>query len=305
MVAVAVAATAALPLAVHAGVHIPPDPTILAAVRSGAPVPRIATPVPAAWGPGWLDNWDRTQWAESRMGYPSHSARYGVANISHVVGILPLRYVLVAGAFREQFGPAASVAWRRLGLTHVVLGMTTTTEDAATASASVEGGRKVMEEPEWRTSVWEVPHRPWISFAPGAIQTRSIEESLDRLIESMAAGQPEVVLEGEPPDAYGEGRILSSDRGQEWVRVEATTDRPGLLVLNEAWSPGWESRIDGVPVRVLPADVLVRAVAWPAGHHVLEMRYEPKEARLGVWMSLVGAFVVLAMTVVNAVAGRW
>jgi uncharacterized membrane protein YfhO len=85
--------------------------------------------------------------------------------------------------------------------------------------------------------------------------------------------------------------------------VEAESGGPGLLVMNEAWAPGWKATIDGVPAAVLPADVMARAVAWPAGLHTLEMWYEAPGLRLGQWISALGA-LALAGLLLFAVSWR-
>jgi hypothetical protein len=54
------------------------------------------------------------------------------------------------------------------------------------------------------------------------------------------------------------------------------------MAVNEAWAPGWKAHLDGAPAAILPADALVRAVAWPPGRHLLEMRYQPWEASAGL-----------------------
>ncbi|MGH2537927.1 MAG: YfhO family protein [Candidatus Promineifilaceae bacterium] len=95
------------------------------------------------------------------------------------------------------------------------------------------------------------------------------------------------VVEGEPPAAYGAGRgetrILSYM--PERISLEVKTDRPGLLVLTDAYYPGWEAELDGAPVPIYPADVLFRALVVPAGSHTLELAYRPASVRLGMMVS--------------------
>jgi uncharacterized membrane protein YfhO len=74
-------------------------------------------------------------------------------------------------------------------------------------------------------------------------------------------------------------------------------DAPGeaVLVVNDAFWPGWEATIDGAPAPILAADGFVRAVRWPPGRHRLEMRYQPPELARGLLLSLAGlAAVALA-----------
>ncbi len=65
------------------------------------------------------------------------------------------------------------------------------------------------------------------------------------------------------------------------------TDRAGWVVLADTWYPGWRAQVDGRPVPVLVADTVFRAVAVPAGGHVIRMVYRPFSFYLGVGTSLV------------------
>jgi uncharacterized protein (TIGR03382 family) len=61
----------------------------------------------------------------------------------------------------------------------------------------------------------------------------------------------------------------------------------------DAFWPGWKARLDGRPVPIQRADLLVRAVAWPGGRHLLEMAYQPAEISVGI--SITAAASLLAM----------
>jgi hypothetical protein len=59
------------------------------------------------------------------------------------------------------------------------------------------------------------------------------------------------------------------------VLIEVDTDRPGILVLHDLYYPGWTVSVDGQAQSVLRANLLFRGVEVPAGHHVVEFRFEP------------------------------
>ncbi len=68
-----------------------------------------------------------------------------------------------------------------------------------------------------------------------------------------------------------------------------------MLVLADAWFPGWKAALDGIPTKILRGDLLVRAVPIPAGQHQVVFRYDPLSFRLGAKVSgvaLVMAFLV-------------
>ena len=302
--AVATAALGAAPFALYSGSRVERDDSLLGPVRASDPFARISVPFGLKRGPASLDHWARLEWMEARMGMPSHSVLARVGNLDAYSGVLPVRYILVAGAFADHFGAARLQAFRRLGLTHVVLGEPADEQEAGLARSAVEGARLLRQDREWGASVWEVPHGAWGFFAPGAFAAAGQAEAVHTLVDLVASGRQEVVVEGPLPSAFSRGRILSSSREAERVHVEAESGGPGLLVLNEAWAPGWKATIDGVPTAVLPADVMARAVAWPAGRHALEMWYEAPGLKLGLWLSALGALALAGLLVFAATRGR-
>jgi hypothetical protein len=176
-------------------------------------------------------------------------------------------------------------------------------EVAATAS---DGGTVVLENFELGFVAWSVPHRPWATFADRVTLVSREKEALDTLIKTLARGESTVVLEGAPPPkALGAGKILNVERSSNRLRIEAISDNDGVLVVNDSYWPGWQAKIDGADVPIWPADFLVRAVPWPSGKHVLEMRYAPIEIRIGSFVSLAGAIALAALLATEWYSCRW
>jgi len=89
----------------------------------------------------------------------------------------------------------------------------------------------------------------------------------------------------------------------EHVRI--ATQGAGYLVLTDAWYPGWAATLDGVPVPILRADLMFRAVWVPAGAHTVEFRFEPDSVRAGLWISGAAWAALLALFAAGAyAAGR-
>ena len=72
----------------------------------------------------------------------------------------------------------------------------------------------------------------------------------------------------------------------EEVRLRAQLDRPGYLVLTDAYYPGWVAEVDGQPAPISRADLYFRAVPLPAGDHQVTFRFEPASVRLGLGTGL-------------------
>jgi hypothetical protein len=123
----------------------------------------------------------------------------------------------------------------------------------------------------------------------------------------------EVLLETEPgmgdrPDAAsaaatpGDARVL----GYRNERVDIETETAGrrLLVLTDAWFPGWTATIDGRNVPILRADVAFRAVSVPAGRHLVAFEYRPASVRTGAWISAFALATAVLTTLVGLVRRR-
>jgi hypothetical protein len=290
---------AAAPFALHAGARGAIEERPLQALRALGGLPRIAVAAQAAVKKVEVD-FDEAEWLEavqSRMGEASFNVSGRIDQVATYTGLEPRRHAAVAGVLRREFGPAHWAAWRRFSLSHVVVneGAAFEPEQAMLARLATQGGLPVLEDP-WGFTVWQVPHRPWAFFAERAVSVGSEEEARRAMVELMGAPDGrEVVLEGPIPASLSTGRVLAAERGPESLRIEAEADGDGLLVVNDAFWPGWEATVDGRPVAILPADGLVRAVPWPRGRHVLAMRYAPPEVRAGWLVSAVGGAGLLAL----------
>ena len=107
-----------------------------------------------------------------------------------------------------------------------------------------------------------------------------------------------VILEKEGPTLSGQVDPVPTVRVVEYqpeqVVVEVLSRHDGMLVLADAWFPGWKAAVDGVDAQILRADMLLRAVPVPPGHHQVVFRYAPLSFRLGLMIS--GSALVIAVS---------
>lgn len=115
---------------------------------------------------------------------------------------------------------------------------------------------------------------------------RAFDPATQALLERECAGCPT----GEPGPA---GVVLRSDRGSASMTLDVTASRPALLVLSQAWLPGWSASVSGRPAPVLRADGVLQGVPVPAGNHRVVLRYVPPGFRLGATISLVTLLLAL------------
>jgi hypothetical protein len=194
-----------------------------------------------------------------------------------------MRRWLLGEALGNDIGRAA----RRYSVTHLVLppGAAGTNPEFA---RSVEGGRLAIIDPRTGYEFWAIPHREWAVFPAEAIAVPGIEAALDAIVRLQREGRRTAVVEAEGEIPTAPGRILEVSRGLEQVRLVAEAEADAVLIVNDAFWPGWRAFIDDAEVPIFAADVLVRAVPWPAGRHALVMRYDPPEVRRGVLLSAAG-----------------
>lgn len=108
----------------------------------------------------------------------------------------------------------------------------------------------------------------------------------------------EVLIAGGTPAGNASGF-----RGRAWVVeeransvvVDLEVDRPGRLVLLEAFASGWRATVDGNPRSIERANALFRSVAVPAGRHRVRFAYRPTSVMLGAVFSCLGLLVAVAL----------
>jgi len=83
------------------------------------------------------------------------------------------------------------------------------------------------------------------------------------------------------------------------VTIEADSPTAGILVLSDAWYPGWRVTVDGNPAPLLRADYALRGVALPPGKHTVEFTFRSRPAQLGLLLSAVGVLCLLGLAAIG------
>ena len=99
----------------------------------------------------------------------------------------------------------------------------------------------------------------------------------------------------EPEATGGEGTARITTFTRNTVVVEVDAPAKALLVLAEAWYPGWRARIDGHEQTVMPANGWMRAVSVPAGKTRVEFFYRPTRFFIGLICSCSTALLLAWM----------
>ena len=164
-----------------------------------------------------------------------------------------------------------------------------------------------VHEPAWdpQLGVWENPHvlAARLRRAP---RDRAARRRRRRRARSCTLDpRADVILDAAPtpppaPSASGAiepARVVALERKRVVVEAEAAT--AGVLVLSDAWYPGWRVTVDGKPAPLLRADYALRGVALSAGRHVVEFTFRSRPAALGLALSAVGLLGLLAFAAIG------
>ncbi len=206
-------------------------------------------------------------------------------------GLQPSAFTRLTGVVRG-LDREAQLRLLRLGaITHVV-------------ALHAEGFEDLVPAGTWETllvdplRVFRVPDPLPRARVVGGARVADDTLGLDALLDAGFDPAREVLLaSGEAslpaPEVPGTVRILEerSDR----VALEADVRAPALVVLADAFDPGWRATLDGASAPVLRANLAFRAVRVPAGRHRIEMVYRPWALVAGLAVSAVAVLSALVL----------
>lgn len=144
-------------------------------------------------------------------------------------------------------------------------------------------------------------------YVPRRAEVAADDERCLALLASETFSPRDVVYVDVAPsvaiDAASGSASIVEDRATH-VAIDARMQTPGLLVLADAYFPGWKAYRDGVEVPVLRANHALRAVDLPAGNWRVDFRYEPASFARGVQVGLAALVVLAAWAVFVGVRRR-
>lgn len=77
------------------------------------------------------------------------------------------------------------------------------------------------------------------------------------------------------------------------LRLRFTTHEPAVLVLNEAWFPGWRAMVNGVETEVTPVNHWMRGVSVGVGDQEIVLTFLPRRIGWGAVITLLGIAIVV------------
>ena len=158
------------------------------------------------------------------------------------------------------------------------------------------GATSVTPTPLEDVWIWRAPP----AFPRGLFSTRVRVGSDDEALAALEAPPREVVVDqGEPATgAPCDSPVVTEDVSATVVEQRVDACAAGVVVLADAWYPGWNVEVDGQPAEALRAWGFVRAVRVSAGSHSIRWRYQPTSFRLGAAVSLL-ALLAAALSLIS------
>jgi len=270
------------------------DPGLPLRQRPPEAWPDRITGTPDQWPGPWI-----TLIAARQRLYPSLVADFGLEGSFHrdTLGLYPTYLVWLNLAERASEGTPAMTTVLRMGSVSHVVAMHDEGLEALVPVARVPG---LLVEP---VRLFRVPDPLPRVHAVGGARVGDGREGLAAVLAPDFDPSREVLLAaGEPRPSDPAFRAVT--RVSEWrpdrLRVEAVLEQPGWVVLADGYDPGWKARLDGQSADVLRADVGLRAVAVPAGAHVLEMTYRPAAVMIGLVVSILSLLAAAGAVAVTS-----
>ena len=88
------------------------------------------------------------------------------------------------------------------------------------------------------------------------------------------------------------------------IRLEVEAVGDGVLVLTDTYYPGWRAWVDGAEQNILRTNYSFRGIMLSAGHHTIDLMYEPKSFELGLSIAGITSAALVAGTIFTLLKGR-
>lgn len=155
--------------------------------------------------------------------------------------------------------------------------------------------------PEGDAKVYRLPFTAQRAWVAGKLQrTASPEEQWQLLrtpgFDALGTALVEAAAAPALVPSTGSAQVNSDQPGALQLTVQSAA--PGLLVVSEAWYPGWMASVNGAAWQPsIPVNGFVQGVALPsAGIHTVQLQYRPPALLWGAGLSLLGiALAVLPL----------
>ncbi len=172
----------------------------------------------------------------------------------------------------------------------------------------LKGLELLQEFPEHYSNLYKIADAvPRTYIVTRVTHDRDPQSTLRRLSSDEFDPQREVIVDTPirlAASAAFQGNAAIKLYRSNRIQIDARLSDPGVLVLTDAFYPGWKVRVDGRERNILRANYLFRGVELPAGNHQVEFSYEPQSFKIGLIISLFTAGLLLAVPLIGWIRGH-
>jgi hypothetical protein len=178
-------------------------------------------------------------------------------------------------------------------------------------AAEKRSGIEPVLDPLPGTRIYRVPNALPRVFLAGRAQVVDDAQALGRifdpavvagataLLASESAARPALGTSDAPPgmcalDSYANNRL----------QAHCQVHRPALAVFVEQYEKGWRATVDGQPVPILRANLIMRALALGPGSHTIIMEYSTPGLCVGAIVSLLCLTAMLGLLIAARISRR-
>ncbi len=161
-----------------------------------------------------------------------------------------------------------------------------------------EGSMVPVANPWANGNAWFVDRIEWVDGADNEIAAL---HGADTKHTAIADTRFKAVLgDVSPADSTDTVRLTAYEANA--LTFEAQSSKGGVMVVSDIYYPGWTCTVDGKETEIARVNYVLRAIAVPAGSHVIEMRFDPQsvhstETVANIAMALLALLVPVSVVV--------
>jgi len=153
----------------------------------------------------------------------------------------------------------------------------------------------------WQDKNWQISENK--NALPRAYLVNNFEvikdnnKILKKLFSSSFNPKRDLILE-EKPKIYLSQNDSASDLfiqkySEQEVLIKTNSNSNHMLVISDNFYPGWKAYVDDKETKIYRANYTFRAIALPAGKHIVRFSYEPNSFKIGLAISIVSTIIYI------------
>ena len=167
--------------------------------------------------------------------------------------------------------------------------------------ATKDGNTVPVANPWANGNAWFVDQIEWVDNADDEIAALHGADTKHTAIVDKRF--KDVLGDATPSDSTDTVRLTAYEANA--LTFETQSAKGGVMVVSDIYYPGWTCTVDGKETEIARADYVLRAIAVPAGKHVIEMRFDPQSVHTTEAVANVAMLLLVLMVLGSAVLAVW